>query len=126
MKKLILLLLLLLVSQSVMAEWTYVAESYGDKTYVDISTIKKTENGIFKIWDLLDYNEPKPYGKGLKLTSIVTSLEYDCNREVVRHLFYVVYGTHMGLGNSISQEDGLQKWTELAPNSVGRSELKFV
>ena len=125
MKKLI-MVLLLLVSQSVMAEWTYVLESDSTKTYIDISTIKKTGNGIFKYWDLDDSNEIQTLNGVDKFHSMVTSREVNCYKEEFRDFYYVLYSGHMGEGDVKGNDVGTQKWRPQVPRSIGWIELKFI
>jgi hypothetical protein len=126
MKKLLLALLLIAISTSAMAEWIYISESAnGDKTYMDISTIKKTGSGTYKVWDLLDYAQPQILGASNYL-SLATNLEFDCNNDANRHIYFVGYSENMGKGNVIGSENGSQTWKPEVPGSVGFQELKFI
>ena len=86
MKK-ILILLLLMVSTSVFAEWTRVTESAdGDMTtYIDYGTIKKKGHKV-KVWNLFDYKTVRIGAANERYLSSVTRFEYDCKEEMVRQL----------------------------------------
>ena len=86
MKK-ILILLLLMVSTSVFAEWTRVTESAdGDMTtYIDYGTIKKKGHKV-KVWNLFDYKTVRIGAANERYLSSVTRFEYDCKKEMVRQL----------------------------------------
>ena len=83
----ILILLLLMVSTSVFAEWTRVTESAdGDMTtYIDYGTIKKKGHKV-KVWNLFDYKTVRIGAANERYLSSVTRFEYDCKKEMVRQL----------------------------------------
>ena len=85
--KTILVLLLLMVSTSVFAEWTRVTESAdGDMTtYIDYGTIKKKGHKV-KVWNLFDYKTVRIGAANERYLSSVTRFEYDCKKEMVRQL----------------------------------------
>ena len=95
MKKL-LILLLLLVSTNVFAEWTRVTESAdGDITaYIDYGTIKKKGNKV-KMWDLLDIKTVKETA-GKRYLSSLSRNEYDCEEETKLMLDFYWYSGNMG------------------------------
>lgn len=57
MRKIILMLLLTVVSNSAMAEWVLVGGDYAVTYYVDPTTIHKSGNFV-RMWDMIDKKMP--------------------------------------------------------------------
>ena len=100
MKK-VLVLLLLMVSTSVFAEWTRVADtSDGDMTaYIDYGTIKKKNNKV-QIWTLYDYKTVQQVEK-VRYLSQASRMEYDCGEETLRMLDMYWHSENMRTGEVI-------------------------
>ena len=100
MKKLT-LLLLLMVSTSVFAEWTRVArnDDAGLTVYDDLGTIKKKGNKV-KMWDLFDYKTVQKSAGDRYLSSMSRS-EYDCEEETTRMLDLHHYSGNMKQGEIV-------------------------
>ena len=81
MKKLT-LLLLLMVSTNVFAEWTLIDnnEVTGTTAYVDFKTIRKKGNKV-KIWTLIDFDMEQTLSDGRRYMSTTGRYEYDCVNE---------------------------------------------
>ena len=127
MKKLT-LLLLLMVSTNVFAEWTRVTESAdGDMTaYIDYGTIKKKGNKV-KMWQLQDYKAVKESAGGKRYLSSVTRFEYDCEEEVVRQLDFYWYSGNMRQGEIVVSITNIKDEAEsVMPGSINETQLIIV
>ena len=118
MKK-ILVLLLLMVSTNVFAEWTRVDNSPDGNmiVYIDYETIKKKGNKV-KIWSLIDFKtvQKSSYGKYL---SFVSRNEYDCEEETRRMLDLYSYSGNMRDGEQVySQSNIKDEGTSIIPVSI--------
>ena len=127
MKKILILLLLMVVSTNVMAEWTRVSESAdGDITYyVDTGTIKRKGNKV-KMWDLFDYKTVQKSSDGKEYLSSLSRNEYDCEEETKRMLdFYWYSGNMKNGGVVISYPNVKDEGTSILPESIGETLFKI-
>ena len=101
MKK-VLVLLLLMVSTNVFAEWLRLGEvDDGDSTfYVDLETIKRKGNKV-KMWDLSDSKTVKKTLGGKEYFSSLNRIEYDCEEETRRILDAYRYSGNMKNGGIV-------------------------
>ena len=109
----------MLISTSAMAEWTVVvvAEDGSFTGYADLSSIRKTANGV-RMWSLYDDKTPKESSLG-KVLSTKNLKEYDCNNERGRTLSLSVFSGNMGTGNVVFNIDITDEWEYIAPGSSG-------
>ncbi|MGZ8983615.1 MAG: surface-adhesin E family protein [Methylotenera sp.] len=114
MRKVILMLLLAVMSNSAMAKWIYVAGSDESSFYADISTIRKSGN-IVKMWTLSDKNENSNDGKWQSYKSLG---EYDCKEEKTRSISKSSFSKNMG-GGEVLYTSLIGKWSPIPPNSIG-------
>ena len=106
MKK-ILILLLLMVSTSVFAEWTEVGQSADGMTaYVDFGTIKRKSHKV-KMWDLYDFKTVQKGAGGERYLSAISRNEYDCEEETRRMLDFHWYAENMKKGNIVYSEKNI-------------------
>lgn len=99
MRKIILMLLLVALNGSAMAEWTKVTEEKDSSAiyYADSSSIQKSADGLITIWELNDLKEQDEIGS----RSTKIQAEYDCAHEQFRVLSVIVYSQNMGNGEVI-------------------------
>lgn len=99
MRKIILMLLLVALNGSAMAEWTKVTEEKDGSAiyYADASSIQKSADGLITIWELNDLKEQDENGS----RSTKIQAEYDCVHEQFRALLVIVYSQNMGNGKVI-------------------------
>jgi len=128
MKKIV-VLLLLMVSTNVMAEWTNIGDSdSGEATvYVDIGAIKKKGHKV-KMLKLLDYKAVQKLGNDTYLSQITHS-EYDCEEETSRMLDVFMYSENMRQGkivNSLSniKNDGISI-SSIIPGTIQEALFKI-
>ena len=118
MKKLV-VLLLLMVSTSVFAEWTEVGgnDDAGLTTYVDYGTIKRKGNKV-KMWSLLDLKTVQEVA-GKKYLSVMSRNEYDCEEETSRMLDFYEYSGNMRNGEIVWSSTNIKKETvSIIPESI--------
>ena len=118
MKKLT-LLLLLMISTNVMAEWTPVSSSGNGamSVYVDFGTIKRKGNKV-KMWDLFDYKTVQETA-GKRYLSSITRSEYDCEEETTRMLDLHGYSGNMKTGDNVFSNTNIQNQsTSIRPDTI--------
>ena len=122
MKKLT-LLLLLMISTNVMAEWT-VGDTSSDGTqtvYLDIDTIKRKENKV-SMWIMIDYKTVQEGG----FLSAVTRYEYDCEENTSRMLDFIWYKGNMMSKDVLYGDSNMkQESRSISPNSMDETILKI-
>ena len=103
MKKLT-LLLLLMVSTNVFAEWTLIDnnEVTGTTAYVDFKTIRKKGNNNVKLWGLNDFKTERTIEtEGKHFLSSKYHMRFNCNNETNSLLDIVFYSKNMGQGDLV-------------------------
>lgn len=123
MKK-IMVLLLLLVSSNVFAEWTKVDVSENDIlfAYVDYATIKRKGNKVTML-KIYDFKTEENVGNDRYL-SVVNRDEYDCEEKTSRITDFVAYSRNMGKGDVVYSEKNLNdKADSVSPGSMRESLL---
>lgn len=142
MRKLILILMLFLVSNSAMAEWVKVAVIHSQQSpeiqtaYVDPGTIQR--NGkLVSMSVLVDHQSGLSKEVGSKVMSFFSSSkgnikkswkaqdEFDCGERKLRMLSYVAYLEHMGKGEIISSPYVTSVWESIVQESMGEALWKY-
>ena len=116
-----LLLLLVLSSGPVYAEWVLVrgADEAGRTVYVDRDTIRRKGN-VVKRWELIDFKTIRTE-EGSSYLSVKVQREYDCVEERYQVLAVTEFSGNMGRGNmvfSLAKED---QWSPVEPQSIGQA-----
>ena len=121
MKKILQTLILALVANTVMAEWSLVDESAdGSVTiYADFDTIQKTEDNV-KMWSLGDFKAVKEFS-GIEFLSSKYQKEYDCKQEQARMLVFTLFSGNMGEGQVVHSNSDPDDWVLVAPGSVAKT-----
>ena len=120
MKRLTLLLLLLMISTNVLAEWTRVRGNLDDDViiYMDFGSIKKKDNKV-KMWVMKDYKTTQKFENYSYLSSVSLS-EYDCEEETNRLIDYYWYSGNMRIGNVVYSNANIKDDIEsIMPDSNG-------
>ena len=126
MKK-VLVLLLLMVSTSVFAEWTRVTESAdGDMTaYIDFGTIKRKGNKV-KMWYLQDYKAVHSLSRNGEYLSGASYHEYDCEEDTKRMLDLYLYSGNMGDGEIVGSRTNIKDEAKsVIPGSIEETLFKI-
>jgi hypothetical protein len=126
----LLLILLMVVSQPVWAEWVKYAETTVDDgtvrtSFWDPDTLRKTPNGR-RVWVMTTYDS-KVTRSGVPPYQSMRSLrEYDCNEERARDLQQTVYSGAWMTGETVSDTSEPFPWRFVVPNSIGASGLALI
>ena len=126
MKKLT-LLLLLMMSTNVTAEWTPVSRSgNGDTTvYVDFKTIKRKGHKV-KMWVLMDFKTVKiSTVDNIRYLSDFGLDEYDCEEENRQNITYYWYSGNMRTGEIIYSSLDKGKLIPIVPDSIDETLFKI-
>lgn len=119
--KLPLILILFLMSPCSIAEWNRVEiKVNGLRIYADYSTIRDTETGTVKMWDLTDY-EKEVDSREVRYSSVKTLREYDCKERRYRDTAWAWYSGNMGEGKIVFSylNNGTPRdWNALEPSDV--------
>ena len=123
MKK-VLVLLLLMVSTNVFAEWTRVGSNDEMTVYVDYGSIKKKGNKV-KMWYLFDHKTvQKPAGD--RYLSSMSRSEYDCEEETKRMLDFYWYSGNMRQGEMVYSQSNIKDEAEsIVPGSISEALFKI-
>jgi hypothetical protein len=125
MKKSI-LLLLLMVSTNVLAEWTQVFIKNDNKAigYIDLQSRRKKDNKV-KIWVLYDFKEVQRYGN-TKALSESSHFEFDCENETSQLLDNFTHTGNMRSGDIVLSETNIKNEPEpIIPGSFGETVFNF-
>lgn len=123
MKKLLLTLVLCVLNNSAMAQWSAIAT--GKIYYTNPNTIRKSENKV-KMWSLIDYNLVQEISANTKFLSQKSQQEYDCKEEQRRTLYFSWHSENMGKGDVIySDNKPDNKWSPIPPESTDEILWKF-
>jgi hypothetical protein len=127
MRKLILMMLMTVVSNSAMAEWVMVGGSEdGMFAYADPATIRNIGNKV-KMWIIYDYKtaQADPFGGGKPYRSTKIQHEYDCEGEQIRVLAASLHTGNMGKGDMIySEVNPSSPWQPIFLGSMSEARWK--
>ena len=113
-------LLLLIVSTSVFAEWANVDDNDEMTTYVDFGTIKKKGNKV-KMWHLTDFKTVQKVGND-RFLSMLSRDEYDCDEETSRMLDLYWYSGNMRNGDRVFSAPNIKDEPEsISPGGVNKT-----
>ena len=128
MKK-ILILLLLISSTNVFAEWTEINKNTGIgidgvRAYVDFGTVKKKGNKV-TMWHLYDLETVHILEK-LRYLSEAHRDEFDCEETTVRRLDFYLYDENVNKqGNVVYSQTNINSIISIVPNSFDELLLKI-
>jgi hypothetical protein len=110
---------LLLLSTSAWAQWTFVEGSDDFDAYIDAATIRKKGNTV-KMWVLREYGAVQRIGKKVFLSMKIQE-EYDCGEEQSRVLYVAWYSGSTGSGEVLTTLAQATRWQPIAPGTVGEA-----
>ena len=119
------MLLLMVASNSSMAEWIKVGTTDNDDTiaYFNPSTVRLKGNKA-KMWTLMDFKNPRKTGVAGEdeYLSSRQLMEFDCKEEKTRTLAFVGNSENMGHGDTIFSDhvSSDTDWRYIPPDSCGR------
>jgi hypothetical protein len=116
MKKI--LLLLILFSFDVNAEWKKTGFSDETTMFIDAKTIKKSGN-LVRVTELMNLplGAKSPDGK-VSYKSSKTVEEFDCKKQTARTLRFTWYSDEMGKGKQVYKDDHSYPFEKIEPKSL--------
>jgi hypothetical protein len=126
MNRSLFILVLLLISSPVYAEWALIGgdNEAGMALYVDPALISQNETHT-TLWVLYDFKTAQTKGSGESFSSAKIQREYDCPNELTRVLKVTNYAGDMGSGKEVANQTvDNPKWGSLGrldPGTVARS-----
>ena len=113
-------IVLLLFTNYALAQWQRLSGGPGaDYTqYIDMSLVKLTDDGKWRVWELMDYQTPKNSTTGELARSSKQYWEIECKEFKHKVLSGSWFTGQMGSGNSLgTTREG--DYTYIQPGSVG-------
>ena len=124
MRKIVLMCLLTMMSNSAMAGWVECAGDKDSSINCDSTTIRIDGNRV-KMWVLNDYKKVIAPSYGKPYLSTISQMEFDCKEEQIRGLYFSNYSGNMGSGELIYSDTDSTKWVPVVPRSTGEYVWKF-
>ncbi|MBI5438516.1 MAG: hypothetical protein HY936_06160 [Nitrosomonadales bacterium] len=115
MRKVILMTLLTVLSNSAMAELINVGSNKNTTIYVDPATIQKSGN-MATMWHLTDFKIAQQ-DMGEKYMSAKDQNEYDCKEIKSRRRAYSQHSKNMGKGKVVYSDTFTSRWRPVSPDS---------
>ena len=115
MRKVILMLLLTVVSNSAMAEWVDVGSNEYTTIFVDPASIQRDGN-MAKMWHLTDFKTAQK-DMGDKYLSTKDQNEYDCKEVKLRRRASSQHSENMGKGKVVYSDSYTTRWKPVPPDS---------
>ena len=117
----LLLMVLILSSQPVYAEWVLSSgdDEVGLKVYVDPATLRRN-GSLVKMWQLYDYKTVQTVA-GDSLLSMKRFNEYDCTEDRTRMLGYTWFSGNMGNGNVVYSTTEQLPWEPVVLRTINRT-----
>ena len=121
MTRLFLIILLLLSSGVVYAEWVKVGDSdeAGKTIYVDPATIRR-DNNLVKMWQFYDYKTVQTVG-GNRFLTAKEQWEFDCAEGRSRVVARKEFSGNMASGTMVFTNSQVGKWVPVMPGSMDQT-----
>jgi hypothetical protein len=118
MHRIVLMLLLVVVSNSAMAEWVKIYSEDAFAIYVDSSTIRKNGSKV-KLWQIVDYSKPQDTAIiGPAYSSTKGQFELDCRSEQVNQIYFLLQTGNMGQGRTVVAYEAPKPWLPVVPDTA--------
>ena len=115
------IILTLLISCPVSAEWTSVANGKESTYFVENSSIRK-EGNIRKTWEIENLKKPQK-----NVSSLRSRVEYDCKQERYRTLSFSTHTELMAKGSIVdSGPIESPSWNDIPPGTVSYHLYQYV
>jgi hypothetical protein len=115
---------LLAFAPAVSAEWVKIYEDGGSVGYIDPSTIKKVNDNLRRVSELLDFKKPDPQFRGEM--SHLFLVEYDCKSKAVRIVSVTGHAERMAKGRITNSATPKRSWSPIDPRSHHMKQLRMV
>lgn len=116
--------ILLTFAPPAVAEWVKIYEDAGSVGYIDPSTIKKIDENLRRVSELLDFKKPDPQFRGEM--SHLFLVEYDCKNKVVRIVSVTGHAERMAKGRITNSATPKPNWSPIDPRSHHVTQLRMV
>ena len=116
MRKILLMVLLAVASNSAIAEWVKVGSNELDSLYADPTTIIKSAYKV-KMQTLYDYKSAMK-SAGVTFLSTVAQEEYDCKGNRSRTLYFSFHSRNLGKGKKVYSDTDPHEWEPVKPGSA--------
>ena len=118
-----LLIGILSVSTTALAEWKVILKNEDATVYVETAKIKRIGN-LTNAWLLDDLTSPEKAGKrSYKFTK--SKMSFDCNNERTKTEYIVAYSGQMGAGEVVGSVESLE-WKQVIPGTFGETVLNRI
>lgn len=125
MHRIILMLILVVLSSSAMAEWIKIGSSNNLTAYAEPSTIRKAGNRV-KMWSMYDFDTAKIHtDTGKPYMSARGQTEFDCKEEQYRTLSFTLRSENMDRGEVVFTSSEIHNWNPIAPRSIDETLWKI-
>ena len=115
MRRVILMMLLAVASNSALAEWVKVGSNEITTIYADSATVQRMGN-MAMMWHLTDFKTAKK-DMGAMYMSTKDQNEYDCKEEKFRRRAFSEHSKSMGGGEVVYSDSFTTKWKPVTPES---------
>lgn len=115
MRRVVLVTLFTIVSNSAMAAWVDVGSNESTTIYVDSATIQRAGN-MAKMWHLTDFRTPQK-DMGDAYLSTRDQNEYDCKEAKSRRRASSQHSGKMGAGKVVYSDTYTTRWRPVPPDS---------
>jgi hypothetical protein len=112
--RVILMLVMVLLSNEVMASWSQITLNNEAIIYADLSTIQKTGN-LVKMWDISDFKKKSVPDKFLSIKSLH---EFDCKLSQSRVINFAMYSGNMASGKVVQISNAVHAWLPVKTGGV--------
>ncbi len=97
--------------------WKYIFTTSKAQSYLDITTVEKSNNNIYNFWLKNDYPNAKPK----EVSYSVQNMAIDCASKKINTLSYIGYDAK---GNVMSSYDSLSEWSAVIPDTISETLYK--
>jgi hypothetical protein len=121
MKNLFLFLALLFCCDFSFADWQKIpgASTSDGVHYVDLESLKLTEDGKWRVWQLINFNVPKQTTNGSLAKSQKIYFEIECSDFKIKVLTGTTFAGEMGNGEVLGSTKSSGDYNFIAPGSIG-------
>lgn len=119
----VVLLLMMVASNSAVAAWVKVNEDERSVTYANLEVIREAGDEV-KLWWMSDFKTAQTNNDDVYLSSR-RQYEFDCQKGEYRPLFFSRYSENMATGRVVYSNSATGEWKRVPSKTVGEILLKF-
>jgi hypothetical protein len=106
------------------ADWKRVGGNATGTTYVDPTTLSKSES-VVRMWILNDFKIPMKEENSKPYSSMKRHQEYDCKARRLRSLAITIHSGNMGQGSPIFSGADDMQWVPVIAGSIREATWKY-